>query len=172
MLPTVSVPTTIAAIDWATWQADDLATLCFVFEGDQVLLIRKKRGLGAGKINAPGGRIDPGETPLQCAIRETQEELLVTPMDLRLCGEHRFQFVDGYSLHVWVYAARRHEGTATETDEAIPLWSPVDAIPFEEMWADDILWIPHMLAERHFQGQWIFDGDDIVDHVLKVHPNA
>ncbi len=166
----MSTPTTITAIDWATWQADDLATLCFVFEGDQVLLIRKKRGLGAGKINAPGGRIDPGETPLQCAIRETQEELHVTPMEPRLCGEHRFQFVDGYSLHVWVYAARSHEGTATETDEAIPLWSSVDAIPYEEMWADDVLWIPHMLADRRFDGRWIFDGDAIVDHVLEVHP--
>ena len=27
----------------------------------EVLLIRKKRGLGAGKINGPGGKIDPGE---------------------------------------------------------------------------------------------------------------
>ena len=160
--------TTVDAIDWATWQPVDLATLCFVFDADQVLLIRKKRGLGAGKINAPGGRIDPGETPLACAIRETQEELHVTPGDLRLAGEHRFQFVDGYSLHVHVYAATSFAGTPTETDEAIPLWTPVSAIPFDEMWADDILWIPHMLSERRFDGRWIFDGDHIVDHVLEV----
>ncbi len=168
ILPTMSAPQTVAAIDWTTWQPKDRATLCFVFAGDDVLLIRKKRGLGAGKVNAPGGRLDPGETPLACAIRETQEELHVTPSDLRLCGEHRFQFVDGYSLHVHVYAATSHEGTATETDEAIPLWTPVSAIPFEEMWADDVLWIPHMLAERVFSGRWIFDGDSIVDHLLEV----
>ncbi len=30
---------------------------------DETLLIRKKRGLGAGKITAPGGRIEAGETP-------------------------------------------------------------------------------------------------------------
>lgn len=160
--------TTIAAIDWTSWTADDLATLCFVFEGDQVLLIRKKRGLGAGKVNAPGGRVDPGETPLACAIREVQEELHVTPEQLRHCGEHRFQFVDGYSLHVHVYAAVAHTGTATETEEAIPLWTAVNAIPYAEMWADDVLWIPHMLAERRFDGRWIFDGDDIVDHVLDL----
>lgn len=40
-----------------------LATLMFVIDEarGEVLLIRKKRGLGAGKINGPGGKIDPGK---------------------------------------------------------------------------------------------------------------
>ena len=29
------------------------ANLCFIVKGERVLLIRKKRGLGAGKINGP-----------------------------------------------------------------------------------------------------------------------
>jgi 8-oxo-dGTP pyrophosphatase MutT (NUDIX family) len=52
----------VCDIDWNTWEPSDIATLVFVFQSDQVLLIRKKRGLGAGKINAPGGKVDPGET--------------------------------------------------------------------------------------------------------------
>ena len=56
-------------IDWSTWQPQMLATLLFIFRDGEVLLIRKKRGLGAGKINGPGGKIDPGETPEQCAVR-------------------------------------------------------------------------------------------------------
>ena len=46
-------------IDWDGWIPEIRATLMFVREGDQVLLIRKLRGIGAGKINAPGGKIDP-----------------------------------------------------------------------------------------------------------------
>ena len=160
-------PSTVAAIEWDTWTAVDIATLLFVIQDGRVLLIRKKRGLGAGKINAPGGRLDPGETPEQCAIREVQEELVVTATGVRAAGVHRFQFVDGYSLHVHVFTADGYEGTPTETEEAIPLWFPVDEIPFDEMWADDRLWIPMMLANRWFDGRWIFDGDDIVDYVLE-----
>ena len=48
--------------DWSTWQPHERANLCFVVRGEEVLLIHKKRGLGAGKINGPGGRIEPGET--------------------------------------------------------------------------------------------------------------
>ena len=51
-------------IDWERWQPRERATLLFVIRGGEILLIRKLRGLGAGKINGPGGRIDAGETPL------------------------------------------------------------------------------------------------------------
>ena len=95
----------ISEIDWQTWEAQDPATLVFVVTGGRILLIRKKRGLGAGKINGPGGRLEPGESPLDCAIREVQEELRTTPTGLEMCGENLFQFVDGYSTHVYVFRA-------------------------------------------------------------------
>jgi 8-oxo-dGTP diphosphatase len=152
-------------IDWSAWTGE-VATLLFVVRDGRVLLIRKKRGLGAGKINGPGGRLEGDETPAACAIREVEEELCVTPTGLWHAGEHRFQFVDGYRLHVHVFTATGCVGVATETDEAVPLWTPLDAIPFEEMWADDRLWIPTMLAGGRFDGRWIFDGERIVDYVL------
>ena len=157
----------VKSIDWESWVPVDVATLLFVIRDGQVLLIRKKRGLGAGKINAPGGRVDPGETPLEAAIREVQEEVLVTPVGVRKCGVHRFQFVDGYSLHVHVYASSDFEGTPGETDEAVPLWFPTANIPYGEMWADDVLWVPLLLAETWFDGRWVFDGDKIIDYVLE-----
>lgn len=145
-------------IDWQSWKPDERATLCFVLRGDEVLLIRKKRGLGAGKINGPGGRIEPGETPLACAIRETREELGITPTNVSARGELRFQFSDGHRLHGYVFAARGFEGDPIETDEAAPLWTPTSRIPYEEMWADDRLWFPHMLRERWFDGRFLFDS--------------
>ncbi len=50
--------------DWNNWEPGLRATLMFIVDEarEEVLLIRKKRGLGAGKINGPGGKIDPGET--------------------------------------------------------------------------------------------------------------
>jgi 8-oxo-dGTP diphosphatase len=146
-------------MDWSVWTPRERATLCFVVRDRQVLLILKKRGLGAGKVNGPGGRIDPGETPLQCAIREVQEELCVTPTDVTPAGELRFQFVDGHSIHGYVFRAGGCVGTPQETDEAFPLWTDVDAIPYDKMWEDDRHWLPHLLAGRVFDGRFVFDGD-------------
>jgi 8-oxo-dGTP diphosphatase len=51
-----------------------LRTLCFVFHGDRVLLIQRTRDPDAGYWNAPGGKIDRGEDPLDAARRELREE--------------------------------------------------------------------------------------------------
>ena len=83
------VASRIDEIAWSSWKPRDTATLVFVVEADRVLLIRKKRGLGAGKINGPGGRLEPGETLLECAVREIQEELCITPR--QLLGGGRFE---------------------------------------------------------------------------------
>src|SRR2546427_5275488 len=50
------------------------ATLCFIIHNNRVLLLKKNPGLfGAGKWNAPGGKLQPKETAEQCASREVYE---------------------------------------------------------------------------------------------------
>lgn len=156
----------LSDIDWDTWTPTVRATLLFVWRDDQLLLIRKKRGLGAGKINGPGGKIDPGEDAQQAAEREVWEELGVRPLGTLARGELFFQFVDGLRLHVCVFTAPDCEGEAQETDEAIPLWTPTDRIPYDEMWADDRFWLPALLAGHRICLRALFAGDTMLDHQL------
>ena len=150
-------------IDWQNWQPREHATLLFIIRNNKILLIHKKRGLGAGKINGPGGRIEPGETPEKCAIREIEEELCITAINPRQCGEMSFQFTDGYSLHCTVFTATEYSGTPCETDEAVPLWFPLDQIPYEKMWQDDRYWVPLMIAGKKFKGFFLFNDDTMLD---------
>jgi len=53
------------------------ATLAFIFNKDltKVLLIKKKKPVyHAGMLNGLGGKLEPGETHLECVIREIEEE--------------------------------------------------------------------------------------------------
>ena len=161
------VPRRVAAIEWSRWEPTERATLVFVVHDDRVLLIRKKRGLGAGKVNGPGGRIEPGESAADCAAREIAEELCVEPVGLRCLGELSFQFIDGYGIHVSVFRASDCIGQATETEEAVPLWTDVAAIPYDEMWEDDRIWLPMLLREERFRGEFIFDVDAMLDYRLE-----
>ncbi len=163
---------TLRDIDWAAWKPSDVAVLLFVIRDGEALLIHKKRGLGAGKISAPGGRIEPGETPEEAAVRETREEVCVVPSTPRRCGHLSFQFTDGYALSCYVLASDACTGDAGETDEAIPRWTSLDAIPYDAMWADDRLWIPLLLAGRPFRGRFVFDGERMLDHELLVDVEA
>lgn len=153
----------VTDVDWESWDPRIVATLLFVVRDGQVLLIRKKRGIGKGKINGPGGKLDPGETLLECAVRETEEELGVRALGAREVGHLRFQFVDGLGIDCTVFRADDCEGEALETEEAVPLWTPVDDLPFDEMWDDDRVWMPVMLEGRRFDLWATFDGDRMLD---------
>lgn len=166
-----TIPSQVEQIDWSRWQPVEKGTLLFVVCDDRILLIHKKRGLGAGKINGPGGRIDDGETPLECALREVEEEIDIKALHCSESGQLLFQFLDGYSIHVWVYRADDFTGTPSETEEAIPFWSALDEIPYDAMWPDDEIWLPCLLRRQEFLGRFIFDGDTMVDHQM-LAPNG
>ena len=154
----------VESIDWASWQPEEIATLMFVIKNNQVLLIRKKRGLGAGKINGPGGRLEAGETPEECALRETNEELSINPLQVRPAGELFFHAEDMPRIHGYVFVATDYEGIPSETDEAIPLWYSVDDIPFDEMWEDDRYWLTQVLKGSSVRGYFTFVEERLLDH--------
>ncbi len=151
-------------IDWTNWTGVIHATLMFIIRDGQILLIEKKRGLGAGKINGPGGKIDPGETPLQAIIRETQEELCITPHSPRKLGELKFSMSDYADIHCHVYRSEDFTGTPTETDEAVPVWTTLEKIPYHRMWEDDQYWLPLVIREQSFIGSFVFDGENMLWH--------
>ena len=156
-------------IDWNTWEPAVKAVLVFIVDRKQnrVLLIRKKRGLGKGKINGPGGRIEKGETSEAAAIRDCQEEVSLLPRNPLKGAELYFQFISGYSLYVDVFFAYTWEGEMAESDEAKPFWCALDEIPWDQMWADDRLWLPQALEGKKQRGYFIFDDDRMLSEKLE-----
>lgn len=150
------------AVDWDAWRPDLEATLLFVVRRQRVLLIHKKRGLGAGKLNAAGGKVDDGEAPAEAAIREFIEELGARPIDPRKVGEVAFHVIEGDSILIHVFRAEALEGDPVETAEATPCWVPVDDIPYDRMWADDRYWLPLLLEGRTFGALTVFDDDRLL----------
>ena len=148
--------------DWNHWKPEIEATLMFVHQGSRVLLIEKLRGIGEGKINGPGGKIDPGETPEECVIRECQEELHITCLDPVKRGELWFAMSDLPDIHCHVYTSTKFEGVPTATDEAVPYWCEIGEIPFERMWEDDSYWLRQALEGQTFDGKFLFSQEKIL----------
>ncbi len=159
----------VTSIDWENWKADETAVITYILKAHEVLLIHKKRGLGAGKINAPGGHIEEGESPEDAAVRETFEEVGLKTGNLRQAGELYFHFLDGLKLKGTVFITDHFTGRPIETDEALPFWCPLSEIPYDKMWADDRHWLPQALEGKTFTGRFIFDKDVMVDMDLVFH---
>ncbi len=140
----------------------------FIVRDGQILLIEKKRGHGAGKVNGPGGKIDPGETSLQAAIRETQEELGITPIEPRKVGELWFAMSDVPDILCHVYRAEAFAGEPVETEEAVPLWASLNEIPYGRMWVDDVMWLPLLIDGVGFRGRFVFEEEAMQSHEIET----
>lgn len=159
----------------------DDATLCYPLRGDlpvapdeELLMIRKRRGLGAGRYNGPGGKVEPGETPAEAAVRETREETGVDVGRVERRGEFDFFFGDEHVFCCHVYVATSVSGEPVDTPEAFPEWLARADVPYDEMWPDDELWLPHVLDGETIRAVFYFDddGDEFLAHDLAVDVGA
>lgn len=138
-------------------------TLVYIFQGPNVLLGLKKRGFGAANWNAPGGKIELGETAKITAIRETQEEVGLTPALTEPIGEILYHDPMHGNWKVTVYRTESYSGELIESDEMKPQWWPVDTIPYKSMWEGDEEWLPHVIENKNFTAELWFNNKGKLD---------
>ncbi|MES2092600.1 MAG: NUDIX domain-containing protein [Actinomycetota bacterium] len=140
-------------------------------EGEEVLLGRKRFGLGEGNLVGPGGKIEPGETAEQAIVREVYEETSLELGRVELVGEltYSFPFAPNWSQKSWVFLGREWAGVAQESEELTPDWHPVADIPTQRMWDDARFWVRDALAGRFVTATFEF-GEDLCTVSASDHP--
>jgi 8-oxo-dGTP diphosphatase len=154
-------------------------TLCFVFRrGDrgqrQILLGRKKKGFGAGKIMGLGGHVDPGESEAECALREVYEEagIVIAPDSATWRAEFDFIFPNQpeWDAIVTVFFGERWSGQVEASEEIIPEWFDADSLPFDQMWDDESHWLPRVLAGELLAGTITYDDSGMLVRKAELDP--
>ncbi len=88
-----------------------LATLVYAIRDDQVLLHRRVKDPNKGLWVAPGGKLEPTESPTECAVREMREETGLELEDPALRGVMvEVSPRPDYQWITFVYAATRWTG--------------------------------------------------------------
>ena len=131
--------------------------------GTQVLLGRKKKGLGLGNIVGLGGKLEPGETAVDAAVREIEEEsgLVVAASALAPLGvlTYLFPHREAWSQESSVFVCSEWSGTPRESNELNPVWFDVAALPLDDMWDDARHWLPGVLAGVPVRRTFTFGAD-------------
>lgn len=148
-------------------------TLLFLRSGDHILLALKKRGFGEGKWNGAGGKLEAQETIEQALVRETIEEIGVTPIRWHAVAELDFiqdaETTDPWHMYVYAYLCDEWEGEPAESEEMMPKWFHVEDIPYGDMWGDDPFWLPYVLEDKKVVGEFTFDAqDELLTHQVHI----
>ncbi|AWB95139.1 NUDIX hydrolase [Agromyces badenianii] len=129
----------------------------------EVLLGRKKHGLGMGYFVAPGGKLEPGESATDAAVREVFEEsgLSVAAADLEPRGvlSYLFPHRESWSQESNVFVCRRWTGVPEASDELDPEWFDVREVPLGQMWDDASRWLPEVLSGGRVRRTFVFGPD-------------
>ncbi|OHA79030.1 MAG: hypothetical protein A2V96_01885 [Candidatus Yonathbacteria bacterium RBG_16_43_6] len=138
-----------------------LLTLCLLHTDTHILLGRKKRGVGVGKWNGFGGKVEQGEKIEDAGRREVLEEAGIHLPDIEKTGIIHFEFEGSPEIwEVHIFRAKEFLGDPTESEEMEPKWFAIDEIPFEYMWQDDKFWVPLFLKGVKFKGKFSFDSEN------------
>lgn len=146
-------------------------TLLFLYKSKEkkILLAMKKRSFGKGKWNGVGGKLNEGETIREALVRETLEEInvVVNEDDLVQVATLDFSFKNNpeWDQQTHVFFVEKWNGDPMESEEVNPKWYSFNSLPFENMWVDDLHWLPLVLEGKNIDASFLFSktGDEILE---------
>lgn len=144
------------------------ATLCYIRSKGRTLMMHRNKKEGdvhRGKWNGLGGKLDAGESPDECVVREIREESGLTLLDPRLRGVLTFPaFKPGEDWLVFVYTATRFEGEVGACAEGDLEWVPDERVASLPLWEGDQIFLPWLEKDRFFSGKFVYRGGRLVSH--------
>lgn len=138
--------------------------LVYALHEGEVLLMHRKKKPNLGLWIAPGGKVEPGESPHETARREFLEETGLEAKDLYLRGFCTLvPLLKQYPWFIFVFVTTRFEGALrADCEEGDLAW-----VPLEEYFATlpkpqaDAIFAPRILMANKdlFQAKFVYDAD-------------
>ena len=145
-------------------------SLCYIFDGDKVLLLHKTRKCDGNfdKWLGVGGKFLENESPFDCVLREAKEET-----GLQLC-EPRYRGIITFVSDRWeseqmhLFTCDRYEGELSECDEGELLFLEKEKMLSLPHWEGDKIFLELILKDAPFFCLKLeYEGEKLVSNELK-----
>ncbi|MGT2887172.1 NUDIX hydrolase [Streptococcus didelphis] len=121
-----------------------LATICYIDDGKALLLLhrnKKENDVHQGKWIAVGGKLEKGESPEECAIREIYEETHLKVHKMEMKGIISFpEFTPGHDWYTYVFRVTEFSGqliSDLDSREGSLEWVPYQEVLNKPTWEGD-----------------------------------
>jgi 8-oxo-dGTP diphosphatase len=153
-----------------------LTTLCYLKRDGQTLMLHRSKRKGdihEGKWNGLGGKMEPGESPEECVLREVREESGLRLRDPRLRGVLTFPGFDGeQDWYVFLFTGTDFEGELKESGEGFLKWVPDDEVPRLPLWEGDKYFLGWLEQPYFFSGKFIYKTGKLENHSVVFYNSS
>ncbi|MCB9799077.1 8-oxo-dGTP diphosphatase [Candidatus Nomurabacteria bacterium] len=138
-----------------------LATLCYLQKDGKTLMIhrnKKSNDMHRDLYNGIGGKLEDGESPEDCAIREIHEETGLTVTHPTLKGMLTFPAHGSReSWYVFVFVANEFSGNLIDPSEGTLKWIDNGTLATLPLNAGDYIFMPYLQKSGIFSGKFVYD---------------
>lgn len=145
-----------------------LATIVYVRQSGRTLMIhrvKKANDMHAGKWNGLGGKLEPGETPEECAIREVLEESGLQIVRPRFRGTIVFpQFSQGVDWFTFVFVAEQFSGDVIDSREGVLAWIDDERLLDLNLWPGDRIFLRWLDDVGTFSAKFVYAAGELTNY--------
>ena len=150
-----------------------LGTLIYLKRDLKTLMlhrVKKEQDFHEGKWNGLGGKLEPGETPEECAIREVKEESGLDLVNPRLRGIITFPMFDQVDdWYVYLFTGSEFSGELIDSPEGNLDWIDDGRLLDLNLWEGDYIFLKWLDQERFFSARFVYEDKQLVDHSVVFH---
>jgi len=147
-----------------------LATLCYIRQSGRTLMIhrvKKENDIHEGKWNGLGGKLEPGESPEECVIREVLEESGLRATRLHLKGILTFPlFARNEDWYALCFVVDQFDGELISSPEGNLEWIPDELLLSLNLWEGDRFFLPLLYQPGFFSGKFVYQDGRLISHEL------
>lgn len=145
-------------------------TLCYIEKDGKYLMlhrVKKKNDVNQDKYIGIGGKFLEGETPLECALRETLEETGLTVLNYDYRGIVYFSCPPYPDEIMHLFTATEFEGDLIECNEGDLEWIEKDKLKSLPLWEGDFIFL-QLLEENapFFKLELNYEKDTLTSAIL------
>lgn len=148
-----------------------LGTLVYCVRDGQVLMLYRHKEPNLGLWVAPGGKVEHGEAPLECARRELREETGLVAHSLTFRGlVTEVSPRPDWHWMLFIYLTRSFSGTVQADEREGRLhWVPIEEIANLPLPQADRIFTPRVLdtTTPFYEAKYIYDDDLTLVEVIE-----
>ena len=148
-----------------------MTTLCYLERGDRYLMLhrtKKENDENRDKWIGIGGKIEQGESPYDCVMREVREEAGVSLINPRYRGLIVFVSDEYGTEYMHLFSATKYEGEIkSDCDEGVLEFVDKSKIGTLPLWEGDKIFLKLLDTEdKFFTLKLEYKGEKLISHTL------